>query len=54
MWYGVTGLWYDVGKKTVPPSKSKSASDRFVCIFARVEMLQNHEDWRRKIQKKTK
>ena len=38
--------------KNRPPSKSKSASYRFLCIFARVEMLQNHEDWQRKIQKK--
>ena len=39
-------------EKNRPPSKSQSASYRFLCIFARVEMLQSHEDWRRKIQKK--
>ena len=44
--YGMT-----LGKNR-PPSKSKSPSYRFLCIFARVEMLQYHEDWRRKIQKK--
>ena len=36
--YGMT-----LGKKP-SPSKSQSASYRFLCIFARVEMLQYHED----------
>ena len=54
MWYGVTGLWYGVGEKIVPPAKASLLVIDFYAFLHVLRCFKITRIGEEKFRKKTK